>query len=291
MRPADTALCTFLVLVFLWAYSASAVAYVAGMRSQPGGQVLGISCMAAPAAAALLVHWRFRERLAVRSFRRFQPAYAALAILLPVAVVHISCLVFIYLTIGKVPWAAWLTPDAAGMIVPPAGAPIREPILHQQLATVLATKLFAGLTIVTILALGEEIGWRGFLQPRLERHFGARRGVVLLSAIWAAWHLGFQLSGLHYPQYPVWARVLGGAVSLWGAGMFFGWLFSRTGSIWVVALAHGATNNWSQFALRFVELDSRHDLELLFVLAFAMLLVGICFGILLGENTVKLDST
>jgi membrane protease YdiL (CAAX protease family) len=291
MRQTEKAVGAFLVFVFLWAYSVSVLVHVTGAKSRPSGQALGLSCMAAPSVAALLVRLRFGERLASRSFRRFQPAYAALAVLIPVAVVHLFCFGFIHLTVGRVPWLAWLTPDVEGMIVPPPGAPIRDPFLREQLASTLASKLFGGLILAMIFALGEETGWRGFLQPRLERRFGTRGGIVLLSAIWAAWHLGFQLSGLHYPQYPVWARVVGGTVSLWGAGLFFGWLFSRTGSVWVVALAHAAMNNWSQFALRFVALDAEHELKLLFILAAALVLMGISCWSRLRQSVVTLDST
>ena len=37
-------------------------------------------------------------------------------------------------------------------------------------------------------ALGEEIGWRGFLYPQLEAGFGRRKGWLLGGFIWGAWH-------------------------------------------------------------------------------------------------------
>lgn len=36
--------------------------------------------------------------------------------------------------------------------------------------------------------LGEEMGWRGFLQPNLEARFGWLAATLLVSAIWALWH-------------------------------------------------------------------------------------------------------
>ncbi|MBR5382661.1 MAG: CPBP family intramembrane metalloprotease, partial [Clostridia bacterium] len=39
-----------------------------------------------------------------------------------------------------------------------------------------------------ILALGEEIGWRGFLYPQLKTRFGRRKGWILGGVIWGAWH-------------------------------------------------------------------------------------------------------
>lgn len=37
--------------------------------------------------------------------------------------------------------------------------------------------------------LGEELGWRGFLQPRLDNRLGAARSALVVGGIWALWHL------------------------------------------------------------------------------------------------------
>ncbi len=47
--------------------------------------------------------------------------------------------------------------------------------------------------IIFLLAIGEEIGWRGFLQPRLTALFGLKRALILTGVIWAAWHASFFL--------------------------------------------------------------------------------------------------
>ena len=38
------------------------------------------------------------------------------------------------------------------------------------------------------VALGEEIGWRGFMYPQLKARFGRRKGWILGGVIWGAWH-------------------------------------------------------------------------------------------------------
>ena len=37
-----------------------------------------------------------------------------------------------------------------------------------------------------------------------------------------------------------------------GAGLVIGWLWVRTESIWIVAMAHGALNNWGQYAFQYM---------------------------------------
>ena len=42
--------------------------------------------------------------------------------------------------------------------------------------------------INTFFALGEEIGWRGFMYPSLKAKYGRRRGLIIGGQIWGAWH-------------------------------------------------------------------------------------------------------
>ena len=36
-------------------------------------------------------------------------------------------------------------------------------------------------------------------------------------------------------------------------GLIIGWLWLRTESIWLVAIAHGALNNWGQYAFKYMK--------------------------------------
>lgn len=91
-------------------------------------------------------------------------------------------------------------------------------------------------------SLGEEIGWRGFSQPLLERRLSVFWASVAVGFIWATWHCWPLLApggtdhrwlldvGLTY------ARLVPTAV-------FYGWLYYASGrSLLVVMLAHAAHN-------------------------------------------------
>ena len=106
--------------------------------------------------------------------------------------------------------------------------------------------------INAFLALGEEIGWRGFLYPQLKARFGLRHGRLLGGAIWGAWHwpliwlIGYEYgaatgNAAGYFGFPVVGMLLFCVITV-GWGILHDWLYERTGSIWVPSLLHGAIN-------------------------------------------------
>jgi membrane protease YdiL (CAAX protease family) len=72
--------------------------------------------------------------------------------------------------------------------------------------------------------------------------------------VWALWHVPFGLSGIQHIDGVSPARVAilipFGTVA---AGLVIGWLWVRTESIWIAAVAHGALNNWGQYAFKFMD--------------------------------------
>lgn len=109
-----------------------------------------------------------------------------------------------------------------------------------------------GPLINTFVALGEEIGWRGFLYPRLKARFGRRTGWLLGGAIWGAWHwplialIGYEYgaaagNAAGYFGAPVTGMLLFCVITV-GWGILHDRLYEKSGSIWVPALLHGAIN-------------------------------------------------
>ena len=44
---------------------------------------------------------------------------------------------------------------------------------------------------LVVFSIGEEFGWRGFLQPRLAHRYGPVLGSLLVGVVWALWHLTY----------------------------------------------------------------------------------------------------
>jgi membrane protease YdiL (CAAX protease family) len=91
-----------------------------------------------------------------------------------------------------------------------------------------------------LFALGEELGWRGFLLPHL-MPLGQWKAILISGIIWGVWHAPAVVQGLNYPGYPV-LGIFMMIIFCVLLGTILSWLYLNTKSPWVVALAHGAVN-------------------------------------------------
>jgi uncharacterized protein len=95
-------------------------------------------------------------------------------------------------------------------------------------------------------ALAEEIGMRGYLQPRL-MSLGRTRALLVVGLVWATWHMPLYYFVAKF--FPV-GNVLFFLPLFYGtivaASFFFGYLRIYTGSIWPASIAHAVHNTaWS----------------------------------------------
>jgi membrane protease YdiL (CAAX protease family) len=91
--------------------------------------------------------------------------------------------------------------------------------------------------MVDFIANGEEIGWRGYVLPRLQAKYGALTSTLILGVIWGFWHLPKFLSHWNTVSF-VWFMVHTMAISV-----VYTWLYNSTkGSLLLVTLFHAASN-------------------------------------------------
>ncbi|HTM58384.1 MAG TPA: type II CAAX endopeptidase family protein, partial [Candidatus Udaeobacter sp.] len=185
----------------------------------------------APALACLIARAIRREGLGDVSFGfalRRDARWLAVAIAAPLAVMLIGY------------GAAWGSSLAPFTLPPAAPWPGADPATR--FAGFALSNLGRGIATWLLLALGEEIGWRGYLLPRLI-DAGVRRPVLLSGIIWGFWHVPSVLWG-SYPAGP--NRPLSAAIILVTLGAFalaLARMRLETGSIWPVVLSHAFWNS------------------------------------------------
>ena len=89
--------------------------------------------------------------------------------------------------------------------------------------------------------LAEDIGWRGYILPKLREQMPALKASLLIGIVWAIWHLPFFL-------FPGWRFIVGGIPFIWfallttGWSVLFAWVYVNTESILMPVLFHAAIN-------------------------------------------------
>jgi len=281
---------TYLLLVFA---ASIIIAAIAGFKGglQGGETVLfGFAAMLSPALAAWLASRIRREPVGWLGTNRFSWGYLPMALFAIPLLQHAVGLTVTLILLGHLPWSPGLNAGSDGMIHPAAALHLGDSITTAGLVRGLLLKALVGLVVISLFALTEEIGWRGFMQRRIIEKQGVTKGIAISAALWAAWHSPYALSGLHHIAGVSTAEMLLiMPIGHFGLGMFLGWIYCRTHSIWLVALAHGSANNWGQFAFRFMDADSI-NLQLAVANNMALFALGIAILLLLRRrSTITAD--
>jgi membrane protease YdiL (CAAX protease family) len=212
--------------------------------------------MLIPAVSVLATNAVARGEQPPIDWGRLPLEYVPVALLLMPLVMHAAMLPTAAALDG-LHWQGWLMaePDGLYHAPPERGWGVLTPA---GLAGRIALNAIAGGIVVSILALFEEIGWRGWLLTRLIGRTSRRRAVVICSIIWAIWHTPYVWAGILHLEGvpPAWTAIVT-PVGIFGSGPVIGWLWLRTKSIWIAAVAHGALNNWGQYAFKFVSGEGR----------------------------------
>jgi membrane protease YdiL (CAAX protease family) len=114
-------------------------------------------------------------------------------------------------------------------------------------STIMAYKLFgpaailplfvAPFFLIDFVSNGEEIGWRGYVLPRLQKKFNVLTSTLILGVIWGLWHLPKFLSQWN-PVAFAWFMV-----HIMAFAVIMTWLYNGTkGSLLLVTIAHASAN-------------------------------------------------
>lgn len=112
--------------------------------------------------------------------------------------------------------------------------------IYALIGQTLINGFIAGITINALFALGEEIGWRGFLQKELG-FLGLWKSGLLIGALWGLWHAPLVIQGYNFPQNPL----LGVGMMILACmplGLIMSYFVQRSGTVMSAAFFHGVFN-------------------------------------------------
>lgn len=236
----------FVVIAFVLAWLAALPLWLGGGLSSPLFTVVALATMLTPTIAALVVVFAVEkpQRKAwalglwpLRPVGRLV-GYSVVGIFGSIALVLVALPIGALL--GVFPADFMNFSGFEEFLMEQAGGAALPISVGTLIAIQLAILPFASF-INLIPALGEELGWRGWLLPKL-MPLGAIPAMLISGVIWGLWHAPLVLLGYNYADAPGWLALTAMVTMCILVGTIFGWLRLRSGTVWPAALAHAAFN-------------------------------------------------
>jgi uncharacterized protein len=147
-------------------------------------------------------------------------------------------------------WRVPLVWYGVALVLPFAmrGAAVGSIFLHEHRswnAGLRSTELILSTTgLMLLLAPFEEIGWRGYALPILQREHTPLISSLIVAGMWALWHLPLAWASVGYQRSQTpWSYMMWFFITIVPLSCLATWLFNRSGeSVLVVSLFHVAVN-------------------------------------------------
>jgi membrane protease YdiL (CAAX protease family) len=238
MRPVTKQILVYLVLVFAFS-SLPYFLFIHSGRIAVGNGMAVALIMWCPAFAALATCRIFGIGSQKLGWNWRPTRYVAWSYVIPILYA---------LPVYLVTWATIRGSFAFWDFAKPLAAAYGFPNWPRTTTLLLAIPCYAVLGVIssTARALGEEIGWRGFLLPRLAERFGFTVACLLSGCIWAVWHYpGLLFADYNAGTNPAYALACFTLMVI-ADSYILGWLRLKSGSLWTAAILHASHNLFIQ---------------------------------------------
>ena len=212
------AIASFLAIIFLL----SSICYY--IRITGGEAAAGMTSilMFCPAVAAFIVQIVYYRREKILGWRRCKFRYIVAGTLIPFLYLGFSYGVF-WIVAGRT-FTGRLSTSSVGILL-----------------------LLIPSSLLT--AAGEEIGWRGFLLPKMTEVWHVKTALLLSGLIWAVWHFPLMIVGLYQAGTPVWYQLPLFTIEILAVAAILGTIRLQSKSVWPAIFLHAAHNYFDQIIL------------------------------------------
>lgn len=139
------------------------------------------------------------------------------------------------------------------------------------------TPLFPTMIMSVIIgAIGEELGWRSFLQPYLEKNNSVLLASMIVGLIWGLWHIGHYKNGMIF--------MIGFIIFTIAASIILAWILRDTKYNLIISVLFHTSINLGFFVLF---KNSLTDSKVMVIYGFVWLIAAIRVVIRTGKDLVK----
>ncbi|MEO1623558.1 MAG: CPBP family intramembrane glutamic endopeptidase [Bacteroidota bacterium] len=229
---------TFLLLLF----GLSGIFYwlIIGADASSGGAGLySLGLMWCPGIAAIATLLINRRSLKELGWTWGKTSYQWRSYLIPFLYTAIA-----YLVIWIMGWGRFYNEETVEKLSGMFGAEA----MSDEMVIALYVLIYGVLGIIpgAIMALGEEIGWRGFLVPELMKTQGYVKTSLLIGLLWGLWHLPLLLFGEYNSGTSAWFSAPCFLTLTLGVSFVYTWFRIQSGSLWTAVFLHASHNLFVQ---------------------------------------------
>jgi membrane protease YdiL (CAAX protease family) len=220
------------ILFLVLTYALSSIFYALIISSGKLKPLPTLGLMWCPGVAALILRLATQGNLRGTGWGWGRTRWQVLAYLAPPALA---------LAVYGLAWSTGiggLSPQ--GLLESAKGIPWPLPVILAIFAT-------AGLLPSIVFALGEEIGWRGFLVPELAKTTSFTKTALISGAAWSVYHFPLILfANYNSGVAPKWYALLVFTWMVVAVSFVIAWLRLKSGSLWTAVILHASHNLFVQ---------------------------------------------
>jgi len=186
-----------------------------------------------PAISAILTTLIYRDKIRNFGWKLGKFKFLVYAFVLPIVVAIIAY--------GSL-WVSGLTEIFVDGVVNYKWASMLGFDLPVPFIVGLLSKMLLAFPLILFVVLGEEIGWSGFLTPKLSKIFSVVATSLIVGGCWAVWHFPAIIGGIYGYGTPLWVALPGFTLTVIGVSFLRTILRSKSGSLWTGVVLHTSHN-------------------------------------------------
>jgi len=262
---------TFLLITFaLSSIFYFLIIHTGKLGSGFGMYVTGI--MWCPALSAIITSLIFKRKISLLGWQWGETRFQIWSYLVPLLYALIS-----YLIIWIVGWGKFSNTDFVNHVSSSFGFEKLPKALTIVFYFILVGTLGMAGSLAT--ALGEEIGWRGFLVPELYKGLGYTKTSLIAGIVWSVWHYPILIFADYNSGTPAWYGLTCFTVMVISISFIFTWFRLKSNSLWTGAILHASHNLFIQSIFSPLTKDTGNTKYFIDEFGAVLPLVCLCFAI------------
>ena len=239
--------------------------------------------MWSPGLSAILTSLLVKRKLSALAWQWGKPRYQFWSYVVPLFYVMIA-----YIIIWSLGWGGFYNKDFAtridtafGFTNLPAGVNLFFYFIIMGLL---------GMPGSASSALGEEIGWRGFLVPELSKRFNYTHTSLITGGIWAVWHFPILLFADYNSGTAYWYGLSCFTVMVISMSFIMTWFRLKSNSLWTAVLLHASHNLFIQSIFTPLTTDTGHTNYFIDEFGIVLPVICVCFAFFFWKRRRELTN-